>query len=132
MTMAGSFPEGLLYSESDEWVRREDGEAMFGVTSFAAEQLGDIVYLQLPATGSQVKRGETFGEIESVKAVSDLYAPVSGEVTAVNEELDQNPGVINEDPYGSGWILRVRLSDPSELDSLLDAAAYERNTAERH
>jgi glycine cleavage system H protein len=132
MSMAGEFPEDLRYSESDEWVRREDGDVVCGVTAYAAEQLGDIVYLQLPAAGAQLTRGEAFGEIESVKAVSDLFSPVSGEVLAVNEELDRDPGVINRDPYGEGWIVRVRLSDPGEYDSLLDAAAYERNTTERH
>jgi glycine cleavage system H protein len=132
MSMAGAFPDDLRYSESDEWVRREDGDAVCGVTSYAAEQLGDIVYLQLPATGTQLRKGEALGEIESVKAVSDLFSPVSGEVVAVNEDLDRDPAAINRDPYGEGWIVRVRLSDPSEYDALLDAAAYERSTAERH
>lgn len=130
--MAGNFPEDLRYSESDEWVRREDGEAVCGVTSYAAEQLGDIVYLQLPAVDSRLTRGDTFGEIESVKAVSDLVAPVSGDVVAVNEVLDADPSVINRDAYGEGWIVRIRLSEPGEIDELLDAAAYERNTTERH
>lgn len=132
MSVGESFPDNLRYSESDEWVRREEGDAVCGVTSFAAEQLGDIVYLQLPAVGTQVTLGEAFGEIESVKAVSDLFSPVSGEVLAVNEELDRDPGIVNRDPYGEGWIFRVRLADAAEYDALLDAAAYERNTAERH
>lgn len=132
MIVADSYPEELRYSESDEWVRRDGDEAVCGVTSFAAEQLGDIVYLQLPAVGGQVTRGESFGEIESVKAVSELYSPLTGEVLAVNEELDRDPGVINRDPYGEGWILRVRLANEGEYDTLLDAASYERSTAERH
>jgi glycine cleavage system H protein len=132
MTMAADFPEDLGYTESDEWVRRDGDEVTSGITSFAAEQLGDIVYLQLPDIGRRLAKGESFGEIESVKAVSDLYAPVSGEVTAVNEELDRDPGLVNHEPYGRGWIIKVRATAPEELDSLLDAAAYERSTAERH
>jgi glycine cleavage system H protein len=132
MSMTTEYPDDLRYSESDEWVRREGGDAVCGITAFAAEQLGDIVYLQLPSAGAAVTRGESFGEIESVKAVSDLYSPISGEVVAVNEDLDRDPSAINRDPYGEGWIVRVRLSDPGEYDSLLDAAAYESNTAERH
>jgi glycine cleavage system H protein len=130
--MTGDFPDELRYSDSDEWVRLENGEAVCGITAFAAEQLGDIVYLQLPAAGTQVARTEAFGEIESVKAVSDLFSPVSGEVMTVNEELDRDPGIINRDPYGEGWIMRIRLSEPAEYDALLSAAAYERSTAERH
>ena len=129
--MAGTYPDDLRYSESDEWVRREGDEFVSGVTSFAAEQLGDVVYVQLPAIGSHYDSGQAFGEIESVKAVSDLYSPLSGEVTGVNEELDQNPGLVNEDPYGEGWLLRFRPDNPGDYDSLLDAQAYERNTAER-
>jgi glycine cleavage system H protein len=132
MSMATEYPGELRYSESDEWVRRENGEAVCGITAFAAEQLGDIVYLQLPAVGAAVRRGESFGEIESVKAVSDLFSPVSGEVVGVNADLDRDPSAINRDPYGEGWIVRVRLSDASEYDALLDADAYQRNTSERH
>jgi glycine cleavage system H protein len=130
--MAGDFPDDLRYTESDEWVRRDGDEITAGITAFAAEQLGDIVYLQLPSVGSQVARGEPFGEIESVKAVSDLYAPLSGEVTAINDELDQDPGLVNQEPYGRGWIIKVRLTAPEEFDSLLDSEAYEKSTAERH
>lgn len=129
--MSGNFPDDLRYTPEDEWVRSEGETAVYGVTAFAAEQLGDVVYVQLPETGSRHTRGDSVGEIESVKAVSDLYCPVSGEVVEVNGDLDQNPGLVNEDPYGRGWMVRLRVSDPSEFESLLDAEAYEQNTAER-
>jgi glycine cleavage system H protein len=130
--MADNFPVELRYTESDEWVRREGDEIALGVTAFAAEQLGDVVYLQLPDVGTQLTKGSPFGEIESVKAVSDLVAPMSGMVTAINGDLDQDPGLVNEDPYGRGWIVRARSTAPEEFDALLDAAAYERSTTERH
>jgi glycine cleavage system H protein len=129
--MADSFPEELRYTESDEWVRVEDGECVIGVTSFAAEQLGDVVYLKLPGVGEHYDRGQAYGEIESVKAVSDLYSPLSGEVLAINGELDTQPGLVNEDPYGAGWTVRMRPDDPVQIDTLLDATAYGQNTAER-
>lgn len=130
--MAGDFPDDLRYTESDEWVRLEGGEAVSGITAFASDQLGDIVYLQLPEVGKRYVKSETFGEIESVKAVSDLYSPLGGEIIAVNKELDGTPGLVNEDPYGRGWIARLRLDDPAEVASLLEAGAYERSTTERH
>jgi glycine cleavage system H protein len=102
-----------------------------GITSFASEQLGDVVYVQLPETGKSFGKGDAFGEIESVKAVSDLYCPIAGEVVEANQELDQNPGLVNEEPYGRGWLIRLRAENPGDFDSLLDAAAYEKNTAER-
>ncbi|HEX6508601.1 MAG TPA: glycine cleavage system protein GcvH [Chloroflexota bacterium] len=129
--MTDDFPGELRYTETDEWVRLEGEEAVSGITSFASDQLGDVVYLQLPEVGRRYGKADAFGEIESVKAVSDLYSPVSGEVLAVNEELDQNPGLINEDPYGRGWIARLRPDNLEDVGSLLDAAAYERNTLER-
>jgi glycine cleavage system H protein len=129
--MADSFPEELRYTESDEWVRVEDGECVIGVTSFAAEQLGDVVYLKLPDVGEHYDRNQAYGEIESVKAVSDLYSPLSGEVLAINGELDTQPGLVNEDPYGAGWTVRMRPDDPVQIDTLLDAAAYGQSTAER-
>jgi glycine cleavage system H protein len=129
--MAEEFPETLRYTESDEWVRDDGGLFTAGVTAYAAEQLGDVVYLQLPEVGKSYRKGEAFGEIESVKAVSDLYCPVAGEVAEVNSELDQNPGLVNEDPYGEGWIVKLRPADPSARDALLDAAAYERFTKDR-
>lgn len=130
--MAGDFPTDLRFTASDEWVRREDDEMVTGVTSFAAEQLGDVVFVQLPEVGKHYATGDTFGEIESVKAVSDLYCPIAGEIIAVNEDLDPNPVLVNEDPYGKGWMVRLKPDNSAEYDSLLDAQAYQRSTAERH
>jgi glycine cleavage system H protein len=129
--MAGEFPDDLRYTESDEWVRREGDEMTSGITSFAAEQLGDVVYVQLPAVGTEFGTEESFGEIESVKAVSELFAPLAGEITAVNEDLDQNPALVNEDPYGQGWMIRFRPANPDDYQSLLDAQQYEQSTKER-
>ena len=130
--MAGDFPDDLRYTASDEWVRVEGQEAVSGITSYASEQLGDVVFLQLPEVGKRYGKAEPFGEIESVKAVSDLYCPLEGEIVSINEELEQNPGLVNEDPYGRGWIARIRLTEASAFESLLDATAYERSTTERH
>ena len=129
MTPAPSLdaPDGLLYTRDHEWLRLDGatpGEAVVGVTAFAQDQLGDVVYLDLPAAGDALTAGERFGEIESVKTVSDLYAPVSGEAIAVTEALIERPELVNSSPYGEGWLLRVRLADASELEALLDAAAY--------
>jgi glycine cleavage system H protein len=130
--MAEDFPADLRYDETDEWIRQDGDVLVCGITAYASEQLGDIVFVTLPAVGAKLQKGNAFGEVESVKAVSELNAPVGGEVLEVNGELDKNPGLINEDPYGKGWMLKLRPSDLSELDSLLDAAAYEKNTTERH
>jgi len=113
----------LLYSESHEWVKVDGNIAIIGVSDFAQEEMGDITYVDAPSEGDSVAKGEDFGALESVKASSELYAPVSGEVVAVNEELEDKPELINEDPYGA-WIIKVKMSDASELDSLLSAAAY--------
>jgi glycine cleavage system H protein len=129
--MATDVPDNLRYTASDEWVRREGDELVCGITAFASDQLGDVVYVQLPSVGKRFAEGDTFGEIESVKAVSDLFCPVSGEITGVNEELDQNPGLINEDPYGRGWMLRLRPDNPADYDSLLEPSGYQQSTAER-
>lgn len=115
--------EELLYSESHEWVKVDGNIAIIGVSDFAQEEMGDITYVDAPSEGDSVAKGEDFGALESVKASSELYAPVSGEVVAVNEELEDKPELINEDPY-SAWIIKVKMSDASELDSLLSAAAY--------
>lgn len=115
--------EGLKYSESHEWVKVEDGIALIGVTDYAQKEMGDITYVDLPDEGDEVAAGESFGALESVKASSDLYSPVSGEVVEVNSELEDAPEKVNEDPYGS-WIIKVKLADVSELDALLTAAAY--------
>lgn len=124
-------PKDLRYSKEHEWVRVEGDEVVVGITDFAQEQLGDVVYVELPAVGQQIEQFKTFGVVESVKAASDLYAPVSGEVVAVNQELAKAPEKVNEDPYGSGWILKVRLKDKAELDALMDADAYEKEVADQ-
>lgn len=112
------------YSREHEWVRQTDGGAEIGITRFAADELGDIVYVELPAVGSTLRQFATFGVVESVKAVSDLYAPVGGTVSAINDELRAHPELLNSDPEGTGWLCRVKLADPAELDALLDATAY--------
>ncbi|MBR5041994.1 MAG: glycine cleavage system protein GcvH [Bacteroidales bacterium] len=115
--------EGLLYSESHEWVKVEGDLAIIGVSDFAQAEMGDITYVDLPSEGDEVAAGEEFGALESVKASSELYCPVSGTVEAVNAELEDAPEKVNEDAYAA-WIIKVRMSDPSELESLMDAAAY--------
>ena len=115
--------EGLLYSESHEWVKVEGDLAIIGVSDVAQAEMGDITYVDLPSEGDEVAAGEEFGALESVKASSELYSPVSGTVEAVNEELESAPEKVNEDAYGA-WIIKVRMSDPSELEALMDAAAY--------
>ncbi len=119
------YPENVKYSKEHEWVRVEHEIAVVGITDYAQEQLGDVVYVELPDVGAELMQFSACGTIESVKTVSDLYAPVSGEVVKINEELDENPEFINDDPYGTGWILEVKLSDPDELQQLLSAAEYE-------
>lgn len=123
-------PSDRRYTREHEWVKVEDQVGTVGITDYAQDQLGDIVYVRLPEVGTQVRQMEPFGEIESVKAVSDLYAPVSGEVIEVNAALEERPELVNQSPYGEGWMVRVRLSDPSELDSLMTAEEYDRYTAE--
>jgi glycine cleavage system H protein len=119
--------EGLLYSESHEWVKVEDGIAVIGVSDYAQSEMGDITYVDLPSEGDEVAAGEEFGALESVKASSELYCPVSGVVEEVNSELEAAPEKVNEDPYGA-WIIKVRMSDAAELDALMDAAAYSKIT----
>jgi glycine cleavage system H protein len=120
-----NLPSDLKYSKTHEWVRADGDVATIGITDFAQHELGDVVYLDLPKVGRTLKAGDPFGTVESVKAVSDLYAPVSGEVTEVNDALLEAPEGINSSPYETGWMLRVRMSSPSDVESLLDAAAYE-------
>ena len=122
-------PGELRYTKDHEWVRVEGDEAVVGITQFAADQLGDIVFVELPAAGTSLEAHGTFGVVESVKAVSDLFAPVGGEVTGANDALAGSPELVDSDPYGDGWMLRVKLADPAEVESLLDAAAYEQLTA---
>ena len=119
------YPDDRRYTKEHEWVRVDGGRGRVGITDYAQNQLGDVVYLELPEVGRVLKAGETFGTVESVKAVSELFAPVSGEVVEVNSELVSNPEAINTDPHGKAWMIVVRLSDPKALDSLLDAKAYQ-------
>lgn len=123
-------PKDLRYSKEHEWVKVEGSEAVIGITAYAQEQLGDVVYVELPAVGAQIEQFKTFGVVESVKAASDLYAPISGEVLATNPELGKSPEKVNEDPYGAGWMLRVRMKDSAELENLLDASDYSKETGE--
>ncbi|MBS3985461.1 MAG: glycine cleavage system protein GcvH [Selenomonadales bacterium] len=120
-----NIPQALLYSKEHEWVKVEGDTAHIGITDYAQQALGDIVFVELPNVGDALRAGGTFGVVESVKAASDLFSPVSGTVTAVNEALFDNPGLLNSDPYGS-WMLAVKLSDASELAALLDANSYQR------
>ncbi|GAA2386771.1 glycine cleavage system H protein [Catellatospora methionotrophica] len=117
-------PEDLKYTAEHEWVTTSGGSVRVGITHFAQDALGDIVYVQLPETGQVVAAGESFGEVESTKSVSEIYAPLSGTVTARNETLVDSPDLINTDPYGEGWLVEIEIADPSALDALLDAAAY--------
>jgi glycine cleavage system H protein len=119
-----TYPEDLLYHPEHDWARVEGEEATFGVTWFAQDQLGEVVFFDAPDVGSSVTKDQPYTEVESVKAVSDVFAPLSGEITAVNEALSESPEKVNDDPYSDGWLVRVKLSDPSEADSLLDVAAY--------
>lgn len=119
-------PEELSYTEEHEWVaRRAEGRVRVGITDYAQGQLGDVVFVQLPDIGERVEAGSAIGEVESTKSVSDVYAPVSGEVTAVNPALDEQPELINADPYGEGWMVELAVADPDSLDGLLDAEAYQ-------
>ena len=119
------YPEDLKYTAEHEWTRSTDDVVRVGITEFAQEALGDIVYVSLPEVGSELKAGTVFGEVESTKSVSDLYAPVTGTVVARNEQLDSRPELINADPYGEGWIVEIQLSEPGQVDGLMDAAAYQ-------
>ena len=120
-----NLPQDLSYLPSHEWVRNEgDGTVTIGVTDFAQEQLGDVLFVELPEVGTQLSTEEEFGVIESVKAASDLYAPVSGEVVEINEQLEDDPELVNSDPYGDAWLLKIKLSDTDELNHLLDADSY--------
>jgi glycine cleavage system H protein len=125
-----SYPADLRYHREHDWARIEDGEAVFGITWKAQDMLGEIVFFEPPAVGAELKKDALYGEIESIKAVSELIAPLSGELVAVNEQAQSKPDTINSDPYGEGWLVRVRLSDPGEAESLLDAEAYRKLLAE--
>jgi glycine cleavage system H protein len=120
-----SYPEKFVYTKEHEWVNAQDGIATVGITDHAQHELGDIVYVDLPKVGSRLEQGKTFGSVESVKAVSDIYAPVSGEVAEVNDSLTTTPEKINEDPHGTAWLIKVRMSAPDEIKKLLSAADYQ-------
>lgn len=119
------FPADLKYTEEHEWVRVEDGVGTIGITDFAQNELTDIVFVELPSVGDAISIGETFGTIEAIKAVSDLYSPVDGTVIEVNDELTDHPEWVNDDPYGSGWMVKIELSDPGQVEDLLTASAYQ-------
>jgi glycine cleavage system H protein len=127
---AESYPAELKYFQEHDWVRVEGDEAVVGITWFAQDSLGDIVYASLPEAGAAVKAGDAYGELESVKAVAEVYAPVTGEVVARNDELDADPSLVNSDPYGAGWLVRIRFADAGEAGGLMDAAAYQAFLAE--
>jgi glycine cleavage system H protein len=119
-----SYPEDLLYHPEHDWARVNDDEATFGITWYAQDALGEVVFFDPPEVGASVSANESYAEIESVKAVSDVISPLSGEVTSVNEAVSETPELINEDPYEAGWLIKVKLSNPAEVDSMLDASAY--------
>jgi len=119
-----SYPDGLRYHPEHDWARVEGGEATLGITWFAQDALGELVHYESPDEGSTISKDDSYGEVESVKAVSDLITPLSGEVLAVNAKVVDAPETVNDDPYGEGWLVRIRLSDPAEVESLLDANAY--------
>ncbi len=121
------FPEDVRYSEEHEWARVDGEEATVGITEFAQDELGDVVYVELPAVGAEIEANSTFGVIESVKAVSDLFAPVSGKVIEVNEALKDQPELVNSDPYDDGWMLVIKMSNPKDYDNLLTAEAYRKH-----
>ena len=125
------FPDDLKYTREHEWLLLEGSVATVGITAFAEQQLGDVVFIELPAIGDKVVKDEAMGVVESVKAVSDVYAPVSGTVLEVNDDLPENTELVNEDPYGDGWMVKIEISDPTDLDELMTAADYEAYVAEQ-
>ena len=131
MAAAESYPDDLKYHRDHDWARVEGDEAVLGITWFAQDALGELVHFEAPTAGSTVAKDTSYGEAESVKAVSDVTAPLSGEVLAVNQAVVDAPETVNEDPYGSGWLIRVRLTDPSEVDALLDVESYKQVLAEQ-
>jgi glycine cleavage system H protein len=126
-----SYPDGLQYHSEHDWARIEGEEATLGITWFAQDALGELVHYEPPEEGAEISKGSSYGEVESVKAVSDVIAPLSGEILEVNQKAVDEPETVNEDPYGEGWLIRIRLSDASEVDSLLDAEAYKQFLAEQ-
>ena len=130
MAAAESYPEELKYHPEHDWARVDGDEAIVGITWFAQDALGELVHFEAPEPGTNVSKDSSYGEVESVKAVSDIVAPLSGEILEVNQAIVDAPETVNADPYGEGWLLRIRLSNPSEVDSLLDAAAYKQHLAD--
>ena len=128
--MPGRYPEDLKYTKEHEWARVEGNRARVGITDYAQGELGDVVFVELPKVGTRLRQMQPFGVVESVKAVSDLFAPLSGEVVEVNQALAQRPELVNQDPYGEGWMIVLALAEPQELDHLLDARQYEQYLAE--
>ena len=124
-----NFPTDIKYTKDHEWVRVEEGIGTVGITEYAQGELGDVVFVELPSVGASVKAHTTFGTIEAVKAVSDLFAPLSGTVTEVNPELAKTPELVNKEPYGKGWMVKIRIADPSEVAALMDAEAYAKTVA---
>ncbi len=124
-----NFPEDLRYAPNHEWSRRNGDTIRMGISDFAQDALGDVVYVELPAAGIEIGAGEPYAEVESTKSVSDVYAPVSGTVVAVNNALDENPELVNTDPYGDGWFAEIEMSNPSEFDALMDLTAYQTHIA---
>ena len=131
MPAAESYPDDLRYHSEHDWARVEGDEAVLGITWFAQDSLGELVHFEAPEVGATVAKDASYGEVESVKAVSDVVSPLSGEVVEVNAKAVDEPEVVNDDPYGEGWLIRIRMSDPAELDSLMDAAAYRAHVAEQ-
>ena len=131
MAATETYPDELLYHREHDWARAEDGEAVLGITWYAQDALGELVHFEPPETGTTISKDESYGEVESVKAVSDLISPLSGEVLEVNAKVVDAPETVNEDPYHEGWLVRIRMTDPSEVEGLLDAAAYKALLAEQ-
>jgi glycine cleavage system H protein len=125
--MAATYPGDLRYTKEHEWAKLEGNRARVGITHYAQDQLGDVVFVELPKVGTRVRHMQSFGVVESVKAVSDLFAPLSGEVVEINQRLTERPEQVNQDPYGAGWLIVIALSDPKEVDTLLSAADYEKH-----
>lgn len=121
-----NIPENLKYTKDHEWIRVEGDEAYVGITDYAQGELGDIVFLEIETEGEELAKEEVFGTIEAVKTVSDMFMPIGGEVVEVNEKLEETPEIVNKDPYGDGWLIKIKISDKSDLDELLDAAAYKK------
>jgi len=127
-----AFPDDVRYTAEHEWARLEDGLVTVGITSYATEQLGDVVYVELPQVGKKLEAMKPFGVVEAVKTVSDLYAPISGEVVEVNGTLTDQPGIVNEEPFGGGWMIRIKPTTPNEIDKLMSHVEYEKHTEEQH